>query len=54
MRLAWILAGWSLSAAIGAAQGAPDVWGLELRGEAAQAQAASNSAAMSTATAPLR
>jgi len=39
MRLAWILAGWSLSAAIGAAQGAPDVWGLEVRGEAAQAQA---------------
>jgi hypothetical protein len=39
MRLAWILAGLSLSAAIGAAQGAPDVWGLELRGEAAQAQA---------------
>ena len=39
MRLAWILAGLSVSAAIGAAQGAPDVWGLELRGEAAQAQA---------------
>ncbi|HEY6344666.1 MAG TPA: hypothetical protein VIY49_24490 [Bryobacteraceae bacterium] len=39
MRLAWILAGLSVSAAIGAAQGAPDVWGLELRGEAAQSQA---------------